>query len=127
MLTTLAGIPTRPTAQVSVFFDPYEQNIFCEIHEGTNKSLAIIYDGQDFSYPLGNGDTDRNYKLGDFSQLKGVKDDEEALCLVTLQRSDVFCPRQARSDFPKAMKSPFWNNLLNELKSLHSVASIMLV
>jgi len=120
-IDTLTNVPTRPTASIRLLYDTEEELICCSVIEQGQSNAAAIFDGNRFQFPFG-GD-----KWVDFSHIRGVSNEVEALCLFVLQRSDCFCPRQAFSDLPKAMQSTFWANLLAEMQRLHPVVSVMVM
>ncbi len=121
ILTTYDGVPARPTARLTVVFEKSDGSLVCLVREGDQENIAVrLLDGE-FTFPFGASDNMVG-RLG----LAGVSTDEEAACLCVLQRSDAFCPRQARSDFPSAKASPFWKGLLDDMRALHPAAAVML-
>ncbi len=116
IVKTIEKVPKRPTAKIHLVYDVADDITRCVVEERTDKIDAFKYDGIGFEFPNTNLST---IAIGSVA---------EAICLSVLQRSDVFCMGQARSDFPKAMKKKaFWEELEQDIKNLHIAASVMLV
>ncbi len=116
IVKTIEKVPKRPTAKIHLVYDVADDITRCVVEERTDKTDAFKYDGTGFVFP--------NVSLTSVAAGSVT----EAICLSVLQRSDVFCLSQARTDFPKAMKKrAFWEELEQDIKNLHVAASVMLV
>ncbi len=116
IVKTILKVPKRPTAKIHIVYDVADDITRCVVEERTDKTDAFKYDGKEFVFP--------NPHLISIA----MSSIPEAICLSVLQRSDVFCMGQARTDFPKAMKKrAFWEELEQDIKNLHVAASVMLV
>ena len=134
ILGVFSQIPSRPTAFVELGYA-----------EKTNAIICVVHERQDPAHPMENKVA--RFR-GDYVELCHSKYDsatrsstdvwyewnhnpsrfsseEEALCWMILLYSDVGCPFQARTDMKQTIGSSLWKDLLDEMKKLQPVASVM--
>ena len=126
-------VPTRPTAFIELGYVMATDAIVCVVYEQqhtprTETTVArIIGPDLELCYPKYDQATQKSVNVWHkWNERPRFQTEVEALCYAVILFSDVGCPNQARSDFPKAIKSTLWSNLLTEMKNLQPVASVML-
>lgn len=129
-LAVYKNIPERPTARVELAYAPDTKCVICTVYEREDANSIARFDGKSFAFGSSQYDPKtktRQESWTSWSNIPHVKNELEALCLTVLRASDVFCPGQARSDFPKAVRSPFWAQLAKDMRQLQLVAAVMLI
>ena len=135
-ISTINGVPYRPTASMILSYHSREDLIVCVtqevVRDTTHQTKTIAFDGKDFVFPVTpasvNEKTVEEWKVWNEIRQKPrfpLNNEVEAFCYFTLCMSDVFCAGQARSDFSKALQSPFWIEVMEEMRNFHAVASVM--
>jgi hypothetical protein len=136
-LATYKQVPTRPTAEIELKFDEREDAVICIVHESkidmVNRVLRVRGGDLEICHvkydQATKQSTDTWYAWNhqyDPGKSSRFSSEEEAMCWMVLLVSDVGCPGQARADFPQTWPSPLWAHLVQEMKNLHTVASVML-
>jgi hypothetical protein len=139
LLATHTKIPTRPTAEVDLKYVEETNELHLQVVESKNqpKMINVVarYAGTALEVchhqydPATKKTTDVWYRWDhqhDPKKPPRFSSEVEALCWMVLVASDVGCPGQARADLMRAQKSKFWTKLLDEMKDLQAVASVML-
>ncbi len=131
ILRTYEQIPTRPTAQIELSYDYLMDAVKCVVTEGKMEgrinTVARFSSNLEFSWPKYNDKTKKcDEAWSDWNVSGRYQNAVEALCHRILLASDVGCPAQARVDFPEAIKSEFWTQLMQDMENFYSVASVML-
>jgi hypothetical protein len=136
VILEINGVPHRPTAKMLLIYQSKDDLIVCltqeVVRETTYQTKTLAFDGENFVFPVTptsvNEKTDTDWKAWEFIQQKPrflLSNEVEAFCYFTLCMSDVFCAGQARTDFAKVKMSPFWVEVMEEMRTLHPVASVM--
>ena len=131
LLSTYETIPTRPTAKVELHYYLDTQTVTLMVVESNQMgtSANVIRFSNVLEYSVTKFDPESRSTKCEWRAWHSTKrfsSEVEALCWMVLCSTDVGCPAQARSDMPEAIKSPLWNEILEEMKRLGPVASVML-
>lgn len=131
-------IPMRPTAFIDLSYMEDSKLVTCTVHErkvNPHSSVTVArYKGSILEicyqhikridkFTNRTQDVWESWSMNRNS--RWLQNEEEMLCWKVLLASDVFCAGQAKADFAEAIKYPFWNEILEEMKRLQVVSSVM--
>lgn len=129
-------VPTRPTAFIELGYVFPTNSVNCVVYENSptpkiTTNVARFNDvGLEFNSPRYETSTQKYIDSWKPWQslilpVAKFKTEKEFLCYRVLLASDVFCASQAHSDFRRAIQFDIWDILLEEMRELFTISSVM--